>query len=345
MRGNKAYLCGPTTDKNPHLGNYKTMYRSIMDFYKLRVLRRCLVRSRRTTGNLMMNFTDIAESVINAAKDRGISLLEHNHRIISDTVLNLRKLGLRPWVLDLRRCSFQHKTLRRFLGLLSRHHGCEQTQEGLWYVPKSWDRSQGFYLWRVGLHLRNQVFGLSLPGWHLQCAALNHRYSQEQFIHYGGSDLESIHHKNEAHLLGITGTRRLQWRRVGSLLIQDLKMSKSKGNVVLINPKARDLCDLLPLLQKGPMGKTSRFSWSQWQRLSRSSSSLVGTPRRVWGLVQLRRYYRNRGLYDSADRVRSIIRSKGYTLQDSPQGLLLYRIRDEKPLLMRSQQLNKFNEG
>ena len=80
-------------------------------------------------------------------------------------------------------------------------------------------------------------WGLSYPGWHIECSAMGQKYLGEQFdIHTGGIDLIPTHHENEiAQSKGKCGKMPANyWMHGEYLLIDGGKMSKSLGNVYLI---------------------------------------------------------------------------------------------------------------
>ncbi len=80
-------------------------------------------------------------------------------------------------------------------------------------------------------------WGLSYPGWHIECSAMGQKYLGEQFdIHTGGIDLIPTHHENEiAQSKGRCGKIPANyWMHGEYLLINGGKMSKSLGNVYLI---------------------------------------------------------------------------------------------------------------
>ena len=80
-------------------------------------------------------------------------------------------------------------------------------------------------------------WGLSYPGWHIECSAMGQKYLGEQFdIHTGGIDLIPTHHENEiAQSKGKCGKIPARyWLHGEYLLIDGGKMSKSLGNVYLI---------------------------------------------------------------------------------------------------------------
>ena len=80
-------------------------------------------------------------------------------------------------------------------------------------------------------------WGMSYPGWHIECSAMGQKYLGETFdIHTGGIDLIPTHHENEiAQSKGKCGKIPARfWIHGEYLLINGGKMSKSLGNVYLI---------------------------------------------------------------------------------------------------------------
>ena len=80
-------------------------------------------------------------------------------------------------------------------------------------------------------------WGLSYPGWHIECSAMSKKYLGEKFdIHTGGIDLIPTHHENEiAQSMGCCGKNPANyWMHGEYLLINNGKMSKSLGNAYLI---------------------------------------------------------------------------------------------------------------
>ena len=81
-------------------------------------------------------------------------------------------------------------------------------------------------------------WGLSYPGWHLECSAMSRKYLGEEFdIHTGGVDHIPTHHENEiAQSKGAFGKIPAKiWMHVEFLQIDGGKMSKSLGNVYTIS--------------------------------------------------------------------------------------------------------------
>lgn len=82
-------------------------------------------------------------------------------------------------------------------------------------------------------------FGRGRPGWHIECSAMSMEYLGEQIdIHGGGVDLIFPHHEAEiAQSEGATGKVPFAkyWIHTGNISFKGEKMSKSKGNLVMIS--------------------------------------------------------------------------------------------------------------
>ena len=81
-------------------------------------------------------------------------------------------------------------------------------------------------------------WGLSYPGWHLECSAMGRKYLGDEFdIHTGGIDHIPTHHENEiAQSKGCTGKIPAKtWMHVEFLQVDGGKMSKSLGNTYTLD--------------------------------------------------------------------------------------------------------------
>ncbi len=85
-------------------------------------------------------------------------------------------------------------------------------------------------------------WGLSYPGWHIECSAMGRKYLGDEFdIHTGGIDHIPTHHENEiAQSKGLTGKVPANyWLHVDFLQVDGGKMSKSLGNTYTIEQLAQ----------------------------------------------------------------------------------------------------------
>ncbi len=81
-------------------------------------------------------------------------------------------------------------------------------------------------------------WGEGFPGWHIECSAMSIKYLGDTFdIHTGGEDLVFPHHEDEiAQSEAATGQKFTNyWVHGGYLLVDDEKMSRSRGNVYTIS--------------------------------------------------------------------------------------------------------------
>ena len=128
-------------------------------------------------------------------------------------------------------------------------HGRQQME-----VDEDKDAPEDFALWKHGDESRQMnwpsPWGIGFPGWHIECSAMATRYLGEQFdIHTGGMDLRFPHHEDEiAQSQGVSGKQPVQFwvhnefltisnrkMKIGTGEDDDTKMSRSIGNVILLN--------------------------------------------------------------------------------------------------------------
>ena len=80
-------------------------------------------------------------------------------------------------------------------------------------------------------------WGIGFPGWHIECSAMSLKLLNSHVdVHVGGIDLRFPHHENErAQSNAITGNESVDiWVHGEHLLFEGRKMSKSSGNVLLL---------------------------------------------------------------------------------------------------------------
>src|SRR5258708_29565062 len=141
-------------------------------------------------------------------------------------------------------------------------HGRQQME-----IAEDKDAPEDFALWKQGDKSRqmnwSSPWGVGFPGWHIECSAMATKYLGEQFdIHTGGIDLVFPHHEDEiAQSEGASGKSPVRFWMHGEFLIignrkmklaatpegdgDSIKMSRSKGNVILVSTLKEDGIDPL----------------------------------------------------------------------------------------------------
>ena len=130
-------------------------------------------------------------------------------------------------------------------------HGRQQME-----VAEDKEAPEDFALWKHGSEDRQMnwpsPWGVGFPGWHIECSAMATKYLGEQFdIHTGGIDLVFPHHEDEiAQSQGANGKPPVRIWMHGEFLVigqrkmkynaeedgaDTIKMSRSKGNVILLS--------------------------------------------------------------------------------------------------------------
>ncbi|HKD73845.1 MAG TPA: class I tRNA ligase family protein, partial [Ktedonobacterales bacterium] len=99
-----------------------------------------------------------------------------------------------------------------------------------------------FLLWRgetPGEPSWPSPWGVGRPGWHIECSAMATKYLGPQVdIHGGGTDLIFPHHSCEiAQSENATDVHPFarHWMHVGMVALDGVKMSKSLGNLIIVN--------------------------------------------------------------------------------------------------------------
>jgi cysteinyl-tRNA synthetase len=126
------------------------------------------------------------------------------------------------------------------LDALKPGHRLEHSDEGDKRFHADWA------LWKSAGNRTEMVWdspwGKGFPGWHIECTAMSLKFLNERIdLHIGGIDLRFPHHENErAQSNAVTsGEAVAMWVHGEHLLFEGRKMSKSAGNVVLV----QDLID------------------------------------------------------------------------------------------------------
>jgi cysteinyl-tRNA synthetase len=312
----RMYACGLTVYARGHIGNFRT-------FVSLDVLRRTLKYVAGFGIREVMNFTDVDDKTINAAREAGVPLREYTDRYIAAFHEDAAALGLEP-VEEMPRATdeanlramaamvtalterghtyesdgsvyFRIATLPTYGKLARLDH--EGIQPGARIDSDSYAKqdARDFVLWKAtkpGEPTWDYGCGPGRPGWHIECSAMALRLLGDPpiDIHGGGIDLIFPHHENEiAQAEGATGHPFVRFWVHGEFLNLDKeKMSKSLGNVYSV----RDILDrgyrasaLRYLLLSVHYRKQLTFNWDVLTQADAAVTRLIDFLTRVEGVT------------------------------------------------------------
>lgn len=259
----KMYVCGPTVYNYIHIGNG----RSTVSFDTVRRY----FEYRGYIVDYLMNFTDVDDKIIRAAKELGTTAPEVAERFINafneDTAaLNVKPATMNPRVMD------HIEDIIAFIAALVEKGYAYPVNGDVYYRTRKFahygqlsDQSidelevgasqrtgeeqkikedpLDFALWKAakGDEIAwESPWGAGRPGWHIECSVMATKHLGETIdIHGGGQDLTFPHHENEiAQSEAKTGkTFANYWMHNGYVTIgeDEEKMSKSLGNFVTVH--------------------------------------------------------------------------------------------------------------
>jgi len=259
------YLCGPTVYNYAHIGNARPAV--VFD-----LLARLLRRSYDLT--FARNITDVDDKINAAAKEQGKPIEAITERFIEAYNADMAALGVLPPDVEPRATAHIAEMIAMIETLIEGGHAYEAEGHVLFDVGTCvgygqlskrdlremiagarvevapYKRSpQDFVLWKPStddLPGWESPWGRGRPGWHIECSAMSEKHLGETIdIHAGGQDLKFPHHENElAQSTCAHGGKPFAryWLHNGFLSVDDTKMSKSLGNVVLVH----DLIETIP---------------------------------------------------------------------------------------------------
>lgn len=259
------YTCGPTVYNYAHIGNMRA--------YVLMDLLRSVLKYNGYSLKHVMNITDVGhltsdadegeDKMAKSAREQKMSPYEIANKYTKIFLEDIDKLNIeRPEVI----CkATEHipEMIKYVQDIIKNGYGYE-TSKGIYFdvtklktygelsgvdlegqlsgarieVDKEKKSPIDFALWIKAPenHIMkwDSPWGLSYPGWHIECSAMSRKYLGDLFdIHTGGVDHIPIHHENEiAQAKGACGHNLANyWVHSEFLLIDGGKMSKSLGNV------------------------------------------------------------------------------------------------------------------
>ncbi len=258
------YVCGITPYDVTHLGHAFT-------YTTFDVLRRYL-EAQGVTVVHVQNITDVDDDIIRKARELGTTTEELTARNVVAFERDMRVLGVLPPTVT-PRASQEIAAMQQVIRVLL-DRGQAYVYEGEVFFDVSAfpaygalsglsreemlaeNRRQGmrpgphdpldFILWQARAPdepFWDSPWGPGRPGWHIECTTMALRHAGVPVdIHGGGRDLIFPHHENEiAQSECATGVSPFArwWVHVGMIRYRGEKMSKSLGNLVLVQDLVR----------------------------------------------------------------------------------------------------------
>ncbi|MFA6800583.1 MAG: cysteine--tRNA ligase [Acholeplasmataceae bacterium] len=250
------YVCGPTVYSDIHIGNARPVI-----FFD--VVKRYLTHLNYKVY-YVSNITDVDDKIIDRAKALGMNE-ETLSKLYTDRFLDMQqKVGsnlpdfmpkatdyvtsMIEYIDDLVKNEYAYETKEgvyfriskiKDYGILS-NQDLNALNEGVRIdLDPDKENPRDFSLWKKtddGLRF-SSPWGDGRPGWHTECAVMNHDiFDGEIDIHGGGTDLRFPHHENEIAQTEAHDHHHLAkyWMHVGRLDVDQVKMSKSLGNITLV---------------------------------------------------------------------------------------------------------------
>lgn len=252
------YTCGPTVYNYIHVGNARPMV--VFD-----TLRRFFLY-RGYDVKYVVNFTDIDDKIINKANEEnatateiadkyirafledaeGLNLYEEHTmhpratEYIGDMMSFIEELIEKGAAYNVDGNVYFNIKMANNYGNLSKKNIEDLISGARVEVSEEKQNPMDFALWKKAKPLEpywESPWGRGRPGWHIECSVMSRQLLGDTIdIHAGGEDLQFPHHENEiAQSETLTGKPFANyWMHNGMLNIDNKKMSKSKGNFLLV---------------------------------------------------------------------------------------------------------------
>jgi cysteinyl-tRNA synthetase len=258
-----VYVCGPTVYGPAHIGNARPAV--VFD-----VLVR-LLRELYPAVSYARNITDIDDKINARAAEEGVDIGVISDRYRAKYHEDMAALGVAPPDIEPHATQHIDDIISMINELIARdaayaaegHVLFDVTQDaeygslarraredmlaGARVEIAPYKRDAGdFVLWKPSSADQpgwDSPWGRGRPGWHIECSAMiAHHFGPTIDIHGGGVDLQFPHHENECAQSRCAHGAPLAryWLHNGMLNIDGEKMSKSRGNITLVDDLLAD---------------------------------------------------------------------------------------------------------
>ena len=253
------YVCGPTVYSHPHIGNARA---ALVPDILFRLLKR-----KYDNVTYIRNITDVDDKISDAAFKQKKTVYEISETFIKIYQDNMASLDIleptyQPRVTDNMPgiISTIEKILKNGFAYISEDHVLFDTSKYKEYGELSkrtldemidgarievadYKKSpRDFILWKPSSNDQpgwESPWGLGRPGWHIECTSMIKSIIGNENtldLHGGGNDLIFPHHENEIAQGSCMSSSKYcnYWFHNGIVLVNKKKMSKSLGNVILL---------------------------------------------------------------------------------------------------------------
>ena len=258
----RIYACGPTVYNFAHLGNARM---AVVTDLLVRVLKQ---KYKKVT--FISNITDIDDKIIEAAQEHNVTIGELTNKYHLIYNQDMESLGVSlptfqpkatDYISDMidfikiligNKCAYESDgnilfdtQSYKYYGALSKRVMNDQ-KTGTRIKTANYKRNDNdFILWKPSSKNEpgwDSPWGIGRPGWHIECSAMSKKCLGLPFdIHCGGIDLTFPHHENEIAQSCSLGNGNLKpesfcnyWFHNGFVTFDNIKMSKSLGNIKLV---------------------------------------------------------------------------------------------------------------
>ncbi|MCB1607586.1 MAG: cysteine--tRNA ligase [Xanthomonadales bacterium] len=258
------YVCGPTVYNYAHIGNARppVVFGLLAD----------LLRRRYPKVIYARNITDIDDRINQSASEQGVPISVISNRFADAYFADMDALGAAQPDVQPRATEHIAQIIRMCQRLIANGHAYAAEGHVLFDVASFADygklsgrstdemvagarievapykRNPGdFVLWKpssADLPGWDSPWGSGRPGWHIECSAMAETHLGDTIdIHAGGVDLLFPHHENEVaqSTCAHDGEQFARhWLHNGFVTVEGRKMSKSLGNVLLVDQLRRE---------------------------------------------------------------------------------------------------------
>jgi len=262
------YVCGPTVYDHTHLGHARTYiaFDVIIRFLEYLGYKVRYVRNITDVGHLSGETLEGEDKLVKGAKKEKKTPWEIADKYMMEFFKLMDELGVRRPDYQPKASQMIPDMIKIIQKLIEKGYAYE-TETGVYFDVSKFEgygklsrikkedlekhriepdptkkNSADFALWKKvsgGYPLKwDSPWGEGFPGWHIECSAMALKFLGEQIdIHGGAKDLIFPHHENEiAQSEAYTGKKPFAkyWLHTGFLTINGEKMSKSKGNFIIL---------------------------------------------------------------------------------------------------------------